>query len=97
MSRFSNFVLYTAVTSLIYFAILFEVLPLPSAILSQETKDQILPVIPWWTIVSFGSYLLWQIGWGIFNFNDVPEAYQGLLVDIKNAKDFLRERGVDVE
>lgn len=24
--------------------------------------------------------MLWQMGWGIFNFNDVPEAYQSLMV-----------------
>ncbi|PWN25241.1 dolichol-phosphate mannosyltransferase subunit 3 [Jaminaea rosea] len=95
MSRFSNFVLYSGIATLIYAALFFGVLPTPG--LSEQVKDDILPVIPWWTLVSFGSYMLWQMGWGIFNFNDVPEAYQSLMVDIKNAKDFLRERGVDVD
>ncbi|KAE8223208.1 hypothetical protein CF326_g8233 [Tilletia indica] len=72
--------------------------------------------LPWWTLVSTGSYLLWNMGWGIFNFNDTPQAYQELMVvsitlqlapmevvlttryqDIKTAKDYLRERGVDVD
>lgn len=43
MSRFSNFVLYTAVASIIYVALLFELLPTPG--LSSEVKGQILPVV----------------------------------------------------
>ncbi|PWN19167.1 dolichol-phosphate mannosyltransferase subunit 3 [Microstroma glucosiphilum] len=95
MSRFTAFLAYSAVASLIYTALLFNLLPLPGV--SREVKEDLLPVVPWWTLVSFGSYLLWQVGWALFNFNDVPEAYESLMVDIKNAKDFLRERGVDVD
>ncbi|CAO1620838.1 unnamed protein product [Parajaminaea phylloscopi] len=95
MSRFTHFVAYAAVASLVYLALFLDVLPLPG--FDGQLKADILPVVPWWCLVSFGSYLLWQMGWGIFNFNDVPEAYQGLLSDITNAKDFLRQRGVDVD
>lgn len=36
--------------------------------------------LPWWGLISVGSYLLWNMGWGIFNFNDVPQAYEDLMV-----------------
>jgi dolichyl-phosphate mannosyltransferase polypeptide 3 len=35
--------------------------------------------IPWWLLVSFGSYALWSLGWGVFTFRDCPEAYTELL------------------
>jgi len=34
---------------------------------------------PWWLLVSFGSYSLWSIGWGLFSFRDCEEAYHELL------------------
>jgi dolichyl-phosphate mannosyltransferase polypeptide 3 len=46
--------------------------------------------------VSFGSYLLFKLGWGVFTFNDVPEAHQELLSEIKQARQELRAKGVDV-
>ncbi|CAO1628592.1 unnamed protein product [Jaminaea pallidilutea] len=95
MSRFDRFVAYSGAATIVYLIFFFGVLPLPGV--SDEIQADVLPVIPWWCLVSFGSYLLWQVGWGIFNFNDVPEAYQGLMSDIKEAKDYLRQRGVDVD
>jgi dolichyl-phosphate mannosyltransferase polypeptide 3 len=35
--------------------------------------------VPWWLLVSFGSYSLWCLGWGLFTFRDCPEAYAELL------------------
>lgn len=35
--------------------------------------------LPWWLLVSFGSYALWCLGWGLFTFRDCPEAYTELL------------------
>jgi dolichyl-phosphate mannosyltransferase polypeptide 3 len=35
--------------------------------------------IPWWLLVSFGSYALSCLGWGLFTFRDCPEAYTELL------------------
>ena len=36
--------------------------------------------MPWWVLVSTGSYLLFEIGWGLYNFNDVPKAYDDLMI-----------------
>jgi dolichyl-phosphate mannosyltransferase polypeptide 3 len=45
------------------------------ASLVLTTRDQ----IPWWLLVSFGSYSLWSLGWGLYTFKDCPEAYTELL------------------
>ena len=39
-----------------------------------------LTQLPWWVLVSTGAYLLSQVGWGLFNFNDTPQAYNELLL-----------------
>ncbi|KAE8211305.1 hypothetical protein CF319_g7475 [Tilletia indica] len=95
MTRAKRFGTAAGGAILLYVLLLLNILPTP--LIPTEVREQILPTLPWWTLVSTGSYLLWNMGWGIFNFNDTPQAYQELMVDIKTAKDYLRERGVDVD
>lgn len=52
--------------------------------------------LPFWVLVSFGAYLLFKLGWGVFTFNDVPEAHKELMDQIKQARTELRAKGVDV-
>ncbi|KAH6911081.1 dolichol-phosphate mannosyltransferase subunit 3-domain-containing protein [Coprinopsis sp. MPI-PUGE-AT-0042] len=52
---------------------------------------------PWWLLVTFGSYSLWSLGWGLFTFRDCPEAYTELLSEINDAKNALRSQGVTVD
>jgi len=47
--------------------------------------------------VSFGAYLLFNLGWGVFTFNDVPEAYKELMGEIEVAREDLKRKGVDVD
>ncbi len=47
--------------------------------------------------MSFGSYLLFKLGWGVFTFNDVPKAHEELMGEIEIAKKELRNKGVDVD
>ncbi|KIN02141.1 hypothetical protein OIDMADRAFT_18838 [Oidiodendron maius Zn] len=79
------------VTSL-YLALYLELIPLP-ALISRE----LLPVLPFWALVTFGAYLLFKLGWGVFTFNDVPEAHAELMKEIDMAKADLRTKGVDVD
>ncbi|KAF9458025.1 dolichol-phosphate mannosyltransferase subunit 3, partial [Collybia nuda] len=51
-------------------------------------------LVPWWLLVTFGSYSLWKLGWGIYTCRDCPEAYTELLGEIIQAKNDLRSRGV---
>jgi dolichyl-phosphate mannosyltransferase polypeptide 3 len=52
--------------------------------------------LPFWALITFGAYLLFKLGWGVFTFNDVPEAHQELMSQIKEARAELRAKGVDV-
>ncbi|KAI6036665.1 dolichol-phosphate mannosyltransferase subunit 3, partial [Pisolithus microcarpus] len=83
----------TAASALVvlYLLTLFSLVPVPFV------SEQILPAVPWWILVSFGSYSLWSLGWGLFTFRDCPEAYCELLKEINDAKNDLRTRGVSVD
>jgi len=79
----------------IYFLILFNVIPLP--FFNAETTGQIVSLLPWWLLVSFGAYSLWSIGWGLLTLRECSEAYEELLSEIAEAKDDLRTKGVTVD
>lgn len=53
--------------------------------------------LPFWAIVSFGAYLLAKLGYGVFSFNDVPEAHEELVKEIEQARADLKKRGVSVD
>ncbi|KAJ9632499.1 hypothetical protein H2203_000904 [Taxawa tesnikishii (nom. ined.)] len=52
---------------------------------------------PLWAIVSFGAYLLFKLGLGVFTFNDIPEAHKELMGQIEQARADLRTKGVSVD
>ncbi|TVY34359.1 Dolichol-phosphate mannosyltransferase subunit [Lachnellula subtilissima] len=79
------------VTSL-YLALYLQLIPLPELILTD-----IIPVLPFWALVSFGSYLLFKLGFGVFTFNDVPKAHAELMKEIDLARADLRTKGVEVD
>ena len=56
--------------------------------------DQQLPL---WALVSFGAYLLFRLGLGVFTFNDVPKAHAELMKEIDLARADLKAKGVDVD
>jgi len=65
--------------------------------LDSKTSDQILPVLPWWALITLGSYSLWSIGMGLLTLRECPEAYEELLGEIAEAKNELRAKGVTVD
>jgi len=79
------------VTSL-YLSLFLELVPLPKLI-----STEIIPVLPFWALVSFGAYLLFKLGYGVFTFNDVPEAHAELMKEIDLARADLKTKGVDVD
>ncbi|PPQ69667.1 hypothetical protein CVT26_001536 [Gymnopilus dilepis] len=60
-----------------YLLTLYNFLSVP--LVDAKTAEQILPVLPWWLLVTFGSYSLWSIGLGLLTLRETPEAYQELL------------------
>ncbi|KAJ1302504.1 hypothetical protein OPQ81_002822 [Rhizoctonia solani] len=95
MTRATRFAVTATVVSLVYFLFLYEYLSVP--LLSSETASAILPTLPWWLLVSFGSYSLGSLGWGLYSFRDCTDAYHELLGEINEAKNDLRARGVSVD
>ncbi len=45
--------------------------------------------------MSFGSYLLFKLGLGVFTFNDIPKEYESLMKEIDAAKKDLKSKGID--
>lgn len=75
----------------LYLAVFMEVVAFP-----EKVQKEIVPVLPFWALVSFGAYLLFKLGWGVFTFNDVPEAHKELMQQIHEARIDLKAKGVDV-
>lgn len=59
--------------------------------------DEILPYLPWWALVSFGAYALGTLGWGVLTFKDKEDKYRELLVQIDEAKEFYKSKGITIE
>ncbi|OAA58446.1 dolichyl-phosphate mannosyltransferase polypeptide 3 [Niveomyces insectorum RCEF 264] len=76
----------------LYLLLYLEVIPLPTVI-----QQEIIPVIPFWFIVTLGAYLLARLGWGVLTFNECPDAHKELLAEIDLAKTDLRKLGVTVD
>ncbi|KAH9982289.1 dolichol-phosphate mannosyltransferase subunit 3 [Lactifluus volemus] len=94
MTRAKRVALWSAILSIAYFLTLFAYIPVP--FLAEEHAEQILPVLPWWLLISFGSYALWSLGHGLYAFCECTDAYNELWSEISQAKAELPLKGVSV-
>ncbi|KAF4504529.1 hypothetical protein G6O67_007973 [Ophiocordyceps sinensis] len=92
MTRAQQTISLGLLVSSLYLALYLGLIPLPSFV-----QQQIVPVLPFWALVSFGAVLLFRLGLGILTFNDVPAAHKELMAEIDMAKVDLRKLGVDVD
>ncbi|KAE8365682.1 dolichol-phosphate mannosyltransferase subunit 3 [Aspergillus caelatus] len=76
---------------------LYLVLYLDLVPLNETIQKEIVPVLPFYALISFGCYLLGRLGVAILTFNDVPEAHEELQKEIGQAKAELRRQNVDVD
>ncbi|KAJ5180738.1 hypothetical protein N7492_003948 [Penicillium capsulatum] len=76
---------------------LYLVLYLGLVPLNETFQTEIIPVLPFYAVISFGCYLLGRLGLAIFTFNDVPEAHEELQKEIEQAKIELRQGKVEVD
>ncbi|TGZ81919.1 ribosomal protein L7a [Ascodesmis nigricans] len=90
MTRATQTVSLLLLLSSLYLAAYLQLIPFPAKI-----QNDIIPVLPFWFLVSFGAYLLANLGWGVLTFRDTENAYKELLTEIDEAKRDLRTRGVD--
>lgn len=92
MTKATEFLLTLFTLSSVYFALYVKLIPSPD-IFHQE----ILPYLPFWAIVSLGSYSLAVLGYRVFTFKDKPEKHKQLLKEIEEAKEFYKQKGIDIE
>ncbi|TLD05609.1 dolichol-phosphate mannosyltransferase subunit 3 [Venturia nashicola] len=92
MTRAQQTITAFVVLATLYLSAFLGFVPLPAKI-----QDDVVPVLPFWAIVSFGAYLLAKLGYGVFSFNDVPEAHEELVKEIEQARADLKKRGVSVD
>lgn len=78
--------------SAIYFALYTRTLPSP-----EKFHSEILPYIPYWCLVTFGSYSLATLGWGVLTFKDKEAKYEELLKQIDEAKSFYKSKGLQLD
>ncbi|KAJ0422548.1 dolichol-phosphate mannosyltransferase subunit 3 [Aspergillus carlsbadensis] len=65
--------------------------------INETFQREVIPVLPFYALISFGCYLLGRLGVAILTFNDVPEAHKELQGEIEQAKAELRKKNVDVD
>jgi len=77
----------------LYLSLLLDLLPVP---LHSTIHSEILPVLPFWALITFASYLVGRLGWGVLNFKDQEPAYKELMEQIEGAKEKVKGKGVDI-
>ncbi|KAI5782615.1 dolichol-phosphate mannosyltransferase subunit 3 [Geopyxis carbonaria] len=92
MTRATQTISLLLLVSSLYMAAFLGLIPFPDKI-----QTEIIPVLPFWLLVSFGAYLLFSLGWGVFTFKDTEDAYKELVQEIDEAKRDLRAKGVEVD
>ncbi|CAK7903276.1 hypothetical protein CAAN1_07S06700 [[Candida] anglica] len=92
MTKATETLLTFFAVSAVYFALYAGVIPT-----SDKIHSEILPYLPWWALVSFGAYALGTLGWGVYTFKDKEGKYKELLVQIDEAKDFYKKKGVSLD
>ncbi|KAG6361710.1 hypothetical protein INS49_009938 [Diaporthe citri] len=92
MTRAQQTISIALLVSSAYLALYLNLIPLPAVV-----QSEIVPILPFWALVSLGAYLLVRLGWGVLTFNDVPEAHDELMSEIEVAKVELRKLGVTVD
>ncbi|GAA99147.1 uncharacterized protein L969DRAFT_75678 [Mixia osmundae IAM 14324] len=95
MTRQTSVLLYGGIATLIYICLALGILHLP--LVSESASDELVPVLPWWALVTLGSYCLGELGYGVLTFGDCEEAYTELLEEVSQAKNELRAKGVAID
>ncbi|CAG8439167.1 9268_t:CDS:2 [Funneliformis caledonium] len=92
MTKATQTASFLGVIFTIYIIFLFKIIPLPEIV-----QEDILPVLPWWALVTFGAYSLGNIGYHVYIFGDCEDAYRELMTEIQIAKNDLRTKGITVD
>ncbi|KAG2200100.1 hypothetical protein INT46_006479 [Mucor plumbeus] len=91
MTRATEAYTFAAIVVAVYTFLFLGFIPLP-----QTVQDKVIPVFPWWALITFGCYCLGNIGTAMYTFRDCPEAYHELMSEISQAKSELRSKGLQL-
>ncbi|KAK9470959.1 dolichol-phosphate mannosyltransferase subunit 3 [Dipodascopsis tothii] len=91
MTRAQSFLVGSVAVAVVYVILMMGIVPTPEPFFSE-----ILPVLPWWGLVTFGAYALASLGAGLFTLNDTVDAYKELVEDIKTAEKDLKAKGISI-
>ncbi|KAK0202935.1 dolichol-phosphate mannosyltransferase subunit 3 [Desarmillaria ectypa] len=95
MARAHRVAIFSLISVALYLLVMLQFFSVP--FVDDAVVQEIIPMVPWWLLVSFGSYSLWSLGWGLWTFRDCPEAYTELMTEISQAKNELRAKGVTMD
>lgn len=90
MTKASETVIYAIALTSIYFILYLGIIPT-----STLFQEEVLPVVPFWSLVTFGCYALFSLGYGVYTLQDKEDKYVELKEQIGEAKVFLKSKGVD--
>jgi dolichyl-phosphate mannosyltransferase polypeptide 3 len=62
-----------------------------------KVQVEIIPVLPFWALITLASYLVARLGLGVMTFNDCNDAYTELMGQIDTAKMDLKARSVGTD
>jgi Dolichol-phosphate mannosyltransferase subunit 3 (DPM3) len=62
--------------------------------LPTKIQNEIVPVLPFWVLITLAAYLLGRLGLGVMRFKDCEDAYKELMGHIEKAKKDLDSRKV---
>ena len=74
---------------------LIVVLHIPCSSIYQREHVQLYSY--YWCLVTFGSYSLATLGWGVLTFKDKEAKYEELLKQIDEAKSFYKSKGLQLD
>ncbi|KAL1845731.1 hypothetical protein Plec18167_009231 [Paecilomyces lecythidis] len=92
MTRAQQTISVLLLVSSLYLSLYLGLVPL-----NETVQTEIIPVLPFYALISFACYLMGRLGVAILTFNDVPEAHEELQKEIELAKEELRRGNVEVD
>lgn len=91
MTKAADAILAVITVTTLYLALYCKAIPTPTIF-----HDEILPVLPWWALITYGCYALFSLGYGVYTLHDKKDKYEELKDQIVEAKAFLKKNGIDV-
>jgi len=92
MKRWQRWLLSGLLFFSIWLGFLLKLIPIKF----NEKIESIIPLVPLWILVTFGSYSLANIAIKLMTFNDATSAYHSLQKEIKEARADLKSKNVSV-